>query len=87
MQFELQARSVMRLDFRQPRLQIHHGEDGEPPVAFLHAPVILAERRQHRVSQRQLHLGQIPADKIRLLAGKNTLLEQVRAPAADRNNG
>jgi hypothetical protein len=67
MEFELQARSVTGLDFRPPGRQFLSRKGGQSPMAFLGAPVILTEGRQDRIPQRQLHLGQIPTNKIRFV--------------------
>src|SRR5580658_701936 len=76
MEFEHQARSVTGLDFWPPGRQFLSRKGGQSPVAFLRAPVILTESRQDRISQRQLHLGQIPTNKIRFVMGNVSFLEK-----------
>src|SRR6185503_18065070 len=67
MQLELDCRLVMFADGLDPTQGLRRCECGQAAAALQHAPVILVEGRQQRVTESESRLSEIAADEIDLL--------------------
>src|SRR5689334_389349 len=64
MELERYSGKMVPLHFGQPGQVLRCLKVLQPTVPFTTAPVVLPERGQDRVAERQLRLGQISSDKI-----------------------